>query len=229
MSKHIILNVPHASVEGVFDKANGWKVSVPYLQQQVNRWTDWFTDYLFASDNPDVLMKRSTLSRFVVDVERLVKDPMEECGQGILYAAFEHIPRDIDDMRGRALFHYYMDYIAALGDMITCDDDVLIDCHSFPSDLAPDVDICIGFNDDWSKPDERFLDGIKTVFEADGFKVSFNKPYSNSITPPSLYRYRSFMIEINKHCYMDESKLLLKNEATVKETIRRMYEWILGD
>lgn len=227
MSKHIILNVPHASVEGVFDKANGWKVSMPYLLQQVNRWTDWFTDYLFASDNPNVWMKRATLSRFVVDVERLVKDPMEKCGQGILYTAFEHIPRDLTNMRSKSLFHYYMDYITGLGDMITCDDDVLIDCHSFPSDIAPDVDICISFNNDWSKPDENLLDGIKRVFEKDGFNVSFNNPYSNSITPPSLYRYKSFMIEINKRCYMDEKTLLLKDDAPVIETIRCLYEWIL--
>jgi putative restriction endonuclease len=32
-----------------------------------------------------------------------------------------------------------------------CPDALLLDCHSFPSELS-DVDICIGFNEDWSKP-----------------------------------------------------------------------------
>ena len=29
---------------------------------------------------------------------------------------------------------------------------LIVDCHSFPSDIAPDVDVCLGFNEDASRP-----------------------------------------------------------------------------
>lgn len=227
MRKKIILNVPHASVEGVFDRSNGWTTDIPVLQQQVKRWTDWFTDFLFSSDNPDIIMKRCELSRFVVDVERLDNDPMEKYGQGIIYTEFEKIRRTLKKERKAELTKFYYTYRSELGELITGEEDVLIDCHSFPSDLNQDIDICLGYNEDWSKPSEKFLKEVQSIFKRHQFKAEFNVPYSNSITPDSPIKYKSFMIEINKHCYMNEKLIELKPDDRLHKAIDELYSYIL--
>ena len=85
-------------------------------------------------------------------------------------------------------------------------DSLIIDCHSFPSDLA-DIDICIGYNDDASRPDQEMIDSVARLFDGAGFKVGLNNPYSNSITPKKPIDYKSLMIEVNKRCYMNERTL----------------------
>lgn len=83
---------------------------------------------------------------------------------------------------------------------------LIIDCRSFPSDLA-DIDICIGYNDDASKPEQEMIDKATHLFDRTGFKVGLNNPYSNSITPKKPVDYKSLMIEVNKCCYMNEGTL----------------------
>lgn len=228
MSRKIILNVPHASLEGVFDRQNGWINNVPSLQKQVIKWTDWFTDYIFSTYNPSVLTQRSSLSRFIVDVERLIDDPMEKQGQGIIYTEFENIPRFISDKRKAELIAYYHTYRKQLGNLITSDNDILIDCHSFPSELAPHVDICIGYNEDWSKPSDEFLHKVQTIFRRNGLRAAFNTPYSNSITPGSPFKYKSFMLEINKACYMNEKYISLHNGChRLRRSIRNVFRMIM--
>ena len=80
---------------------------------------------------------------------------------------------------------------------------LIIDCHSCLNEIAEDVDVCIGFNDDGSKPAQEVLDFVFSHFSARGYKVEFNRPYSNSILP-LVYVGHSMMIEINKRCYLDE-------------------------
>ena len=93
----------------------------------------------------------------------------------------------------------YQEHIDKLPDEIV-DDSLVIDCHSFPSDLS-DVDICIGVNGVWSKPSDDVIDCIKSVFEAYVFKVGVNTPYSNSITP-FIGNYKSLMIEVSTRRYL---------------------------
>ena len=83
---------------------------------------------------------------------------------------------------------------------------LIIGCHSFPSDLA-DIDICIGYNDDASKPEQEMIDKATHLLDRAGFKVGLNNPYSNSITPKKPIDYKSLMIEVNKRCYMNEGTL----------------------
>jgi len=44
-----------------------------------------------------------------------------------------------------------------------CEDALLLDCHSFPSEMG-DVDICIGFNEDWAKPAKDTLELAVNLF-----------------------------------------------------------------
>lgn len=86
---------------------------------------------------------------------------------------------------------------------------MLFDCHSFSGE-AGEVDICIGYNEDWSKPDMSTLELVVNLFEENGYTVGINNPYSNSETPNCPFVYQSMMLEVNKRVYMEEESLRLK-------------------
>ena len=83
---------------------------------------------------------------------------------------------------------------------------LIVDGHSFPSDLDKDVDVCIGFNEDGSKPGNDVLGYLQGRFAGAGYKTVFNKPYSNSIAPLG-YRGHSVMIEVSKRCYLADDEV----------------------
>jgi N-formylglutamate amidohydrolase len=200
-----VLNIPHASVGGL--GIARWD-DTKNLITEVRRWTDWYTDMLFIPDKREgIQIMTSDYSRFVVDVERLVNDPLEKIGQGIVYKKFNGLHRTFEGREEIEMFRYHANYIRDLRLMLD-EHSLLIDCHSFPSDLS-DVDICIGYNEDWSKPSDFVIDLVKTFFEHQGYKVGINTPYSNSIAPETGYVYNSIMIEVNKRLYMNEQTLEL--------------------
>jgi N-formylglutamate amidohydrolase len=90
---------------------------------------------------------------------------------------------------------------------------LLIDCHSFSSipnllnSNPPDIDICIGYNDDETCPDKVTIGNIVQYFKACGYKVGINEPFSNSKTFNVPVAYHSVMIEVNKRLYMNEQTL----------------------
>jgi len=220
---NIVLNVPHSSIEGY---SEGWLGKV-HLFPIVKRWTDWHTDVLFSS--PNAVMVRYGKSRFFCDVERLQNDPLEKVGQGIYYTKFEGFTREFTQSLYDSVMHDYFEHRRALSECIKSDNTLLIDCHSFPSDLS-DIDICIGFNDDGSKPSDDVIDFICSTFKDNGFSVGVNTPYANSITPHSDFDYKSIMIEVNKKVYLDETTLLLKPICfdKLKHLLNDMYLSLLG-
>lgn len=210
----IVLNVPHASTARAFDDWSG----AFYMAPTVNKWTDWFTDLLFNSD--DVDMVRFPYSRFFCDVERLVDDPLEDKGQGIVYTNFNEFEKDLTpEVKEEAMMMYHQ-YIEKVSGEIE-DGTLLIDCHSFPASLVygrEPVDICIGYNEDWSKPERETIDFICGFLTAAGYKVKENYPYSNSLTPldKDYCHYKSIMIEVNKKVYMDEESIILKRADAIR-------------
>lgn len=210
--KNIILNIPHSSTQGIFDKEiGGWTPNPHFVNDCVNRWTDWWTDMLFQTDNENVKSFVFPYSRFVCDVERLENDPLEENGQGILYTSFDGYRRkELSVDAKELLLGTRTEHLAKMGKVLTADS-VLLDCHSFPSDLS-DVDICIGFNDDWSY-NGKVVDCIIATFKKHGYKVGVNEPYSNSLTPETNFPYASVMIEVNKKVYMNERLLSLERNS----------------
>ena len=70
-----------------------------------------------------------------------------------------------------------------------------------------DIDICLGYNEDQTKPAESTLRFVANHFRNHGYRVAFNKPFSNSKTVETDHPYHSLMIEVNKHCYMNEDTL----------------------
>lgn len=200
----IVLHIPHAAIGGLNDTCYSDRRG---LFEWVRTYTDWFTDYLFDQHMPGVVSVLPIFSRFVVDCERLVNDPLEKEGRGILYTRLGNLTRTISDEERTRLMAYYTQHHDRLRNELKpgC---LLIDCHSFPNSDG-DVDICIGYNEDWSKPDDKTLRLVKEHFEKAGYKVRFNNPYSNSVSPKTTFAYPSLMIEVNKRCYMDEYMMRL--------------------
>jgi len=225
----IVLNVPHSSIEGVFDKQFcGWEKNERFEEDCVLKWTDWYTNIIFE---PKCKLKECIdmhifpLSRFIIDAERLEHDPLETKGQGILYTDFEGFHREIAPEVRDYLMNIYHKYIQQIINSIT-DNTLLVDCHSFPPELS-DVDVCLGFNEDWSKPEQQTIDRIIRKFYDAGYKVGVNNPYSNSLSPTCDHSYHSLMIEVNKRIYIGSNHLLLPDADKLRKIINELYAILL--
>lgn len=207
---NIVLSIPHASIDGLGTTI--WDNKEAILSE-VRRWTDWYTDYIFIPEiREEIKVITADYSRFVVDIKRLPDDPSEKDGQGVIYAEFNNIHRFIEEKERLDLVSYYYSYINKLKEMLN-EHSLLIDCHSFPSDIS-DVDICIGYNDDgWSKPTDFVIELVSKFFNSHGYKVGVNSPYAESISPTTGFVYSSLMIDVNKRTYLDEQTLKLNNNA----------------
>lgn len=161
-------------------------------------------------------------SRFYVDVERLEHDPLEEIGQGMIYTKYNGFERYLLTSEDKdTLKSIYYDWKKECDGHIV-DNTLVIDCHSFPSDVARDIDVCIGFNEDESKPDEEVISFISGEFEKLGYIVGVNTPYSNSVVFDKPHH--SLMIELNKRIYMNEDTLLMDPKTYILGcTIHRIY------
>ena len=233
--RNIVLNIPHASINGVFDlQYGGWPHNQYFVNNCLNKWTDWYTDFLFAplSKLKNVSTVVFPYSRFVCDAERLENDPLEEKGQGIIYTEFENHKRNpMDKKQIKRTMKLWEQHQKRLKKEIKSPNTVLIDCHSFPSDVY-NCDICIGYNDDWSYND-KIVKGIAKIFKNRGYSVEFNKPYSNSISPQMAFPYTSVLIEVNKRVYMNENIFILEYSPLKwtrwAGTLKRIYEFLMEE
>lgn len=222
----IVAAIPHGVANAAYWQ---WQEN-PAARAWRDRWTDWFTDELFGLDRPGVTVVKSRLARLDCDVERL-EDESDRLTNFVRIAADEELRKSVEGNAARRngflaeWYRYRAEVLAAAADGAT----LVVDCHSFPSDLAPDVDICIGFNEDASKPDEVTLERVARVFRDVGYSVAFNRPYANALAP-SGYVGHSLMIEVNKRTYMDEHALEKSvNFARLQSTIEKVYRELLGE
>lgn len=216
MIDNIILNIPHSSRFGL---PGGWPDEI---YRHVYRWTDTDTDIIFTSDDDRIHPVIFKYSRFVCDAERLENDPMEGIGQGIVYTEFEGVKRTIDTDTHERMMSLWRQHQNELISQIN-ERSLLIDCHSFPSDMDESIDVCIGYNEDWSKPCEKLIRLFVSHFESHGYSVGVNTPYSNSISPLCSFEYPSIMIELNKKIYNSGNKQVVHN------VINDLYGKILRD
>lgn len=239
--KHILLHIPHDSLQ--FPDESGY--TSMSLDEEEWRLIDHYTEDLFT---PYVYQQNSQIDsivfpycRLYCDVERLVNDPLGNNGLGISYSRWVPTGKGLEKKLRKfssteKAFKLYSDYhaqvakkIAELGDNL-----LLIDCHSFSSQPTllcsnpPDVDICIGFNDDDTCPSKVVIGNIEHHFLSRGYKVAMNTPFSNSKTFDVPVKYHSVMIEVNKRMYMDE-RCVAKNEHFdhVKNDIQELYDMLL--
>ena len=218
----IVLNEPHASIEGLYDeRLSGWSIDDRFINDVVFHLTDWHTDYLFHGfKHPNIRTVRFPFSRFIVDAERLWNDPMEDIGQGIIYRHFDDYQRHVPQPYEALLLQLWEGHQQKLKSSL-CEDALLLDCHSFPEDMG-NVDVCIGFNEDWSKPSQELLDFTMNLFEENGYSVGVNYPYSNSEAPACPFGYQSMMLEVNKRVYLERRSVYLKTECDKKKSVREV-------
>lgn len=223
MFDRIVLNIPHSSSVFPFGKG-GWDDGI---DEEIMRWTDWYTDWLFQSHDARIVSVSFPFSRFFCDVERLENDPLESVGQGVVYRRFNSLKRSLSDDEELWVRRTYREHLERLQSYIIDGRTLIVDCHSFPSDLS-EIDVCIGFNDDWSCPSKKTIDTVINTFRSKGYNVGVNSPYSNSITPHCLHLYKSIMVELNKSIYLDGHNTLLLNQAErLKCIINDLYLMLL--
>lgn len=226
MYDKLVLNEPHASLEGLYDADKSyWDVDADFLNDVVIKWTDWHTDYLFHGLRDDrIKTVRFPYSRFIVDAERLWQDPLESIGQGIVYKNFDGHRRTVPKQSEQNLLGLWKWHQRRLSSQLS-EGALLLDCHSFPEELS-DVDICIGFNEDWSKPDKATIEMAVNHFMDHGYKVGVNTPYSNSETPDCPFHYHSLMLEINKRAYLRPNSIQLRGN-NLRGAISSMMKMLL--
>ena len=212
LQKSIVLHIPHASPVFPFGLSS-WEEGINY---EITRWTDWYTEWLFASStrwDSRIISVSYPFSRFFCDVERLENDPLEEIGQGIFYTRFGALHRTVLGIEKQFALNSFYEHQLRLTKALS-PEALLIDCHSFPADLS-NTDICIGINDDLSRPDQDLIDRVVSLFRFKGYSIGLNEPYSNSISPKTGFRYSSLMIEVNKRAYLRDARNLDKTKASV--------------
>ena len=117
--------------------------------------------------------------------------------------------------------HASLEEAAQLGSLI-------IDCHSFPADLDHGIDICIGFNEDASRPDDDILNLVAEHFTNAGLKVGINAPYSNSMRVEK--DIPTLMIEVNKRVYLQNDGKTPSGEFDkIKRLISSLYTRLFID
>lgn len=220
--ERIVLHIPHASPVLPFGRS-GWEEGI---EAELVRWTDWYTDWLFASlslMDPRIYPIIYPFSRFFCDVERLEDDPLEAIGQGIIYERFVNLKRSISEEERVFAMWSYEEHHSRLQRAISGEETLLVDCHSFPSDLS-DVDICIGVNDDSSRPDELLLEMVLERLRKKGYHTEINDPYANSVAPDCQSPYQSLMIEVNKGIYMNGDSMM---DIVSAQRLRKALEEVL--
>ena len=219
--KNIVLFIPHSS--DLLDKSL-WSGDI---DAAVDRWTDWHTDKLFDSDDARISKVIVPFSRFHCDAERLINDPMESIGQGVAYQNIEGCTRELSDAAKQNILNEYYAIHQELENRAK-PGSLIIDCHSFPSDLALDIDICIGYNEDDSKPSDAVLDMVIDHFKDAGLRVGVNYPYSNAMRVNALIP--TLMIEFNKSLYLQEDCKTLQSDVYKKSFIlKQLYSKLLED
>ena len=245
MYNTIILHIPHSSLN--FDFVNGDPLEIlgrEFILQSMTL-IDWDTDELFMPYNPNekIIPVVFDTCRTLIDVERMCDDPLESRGLGI--TAYALLPKGDSGYPIRQTpeedtryMKKYLEHQHKLANLLAeYHNSILIDCHSFSSGstiLQPDasknreVDICIGFNEDRTRPSEETLTLVQKHFQERGYRVAFNVPFSNSKTVETPAKYTSLMIEVNKDLYTGELGICKGDSFDkVREDILSLYEKLL--
>lgn len=239
--ENIILHIPHSTPCTDFSR---WDQSdIEKVRREHDKWTDWHTDAIFGdlSDSNKGHVKKVVFnrSRYEVDTERLIGDPMEDIGQGAIYRSLKEDRSVRRHISVPDSLEYTRAYVSHWSRVVSLckGDGLLIDCHSFPCDYSESgnthgdpvddaVDVCIGFNDDDTYPGDRVISIIRDSFEAAHYKVGINLPFSNSFAP--VPGFPSVMIELCKTLYMDEDTLkLLSGAYKVNQLLNDIYRKLL--
>lgn len=230
--KNIVLNIPHSSM----NKYNeGWNIKDEITEKRflenVTYQTDLYSDVIFdLKDSKNIQSIITDVNRFYCDVERLENDILEQYGNGIIYTKSPiGIKRNLTDEEKQEILNtIYYTHIKKVKSLLN-ENSLLIDCHSFNDDnFNSNIDINLGFNEDWSKPSQKLFDLIYNYFIKEKYVIGINTPYSNSFAPKTDFDYPSIMIEVNKKLYLRDDNKLQTDAYKFHYKIVRLYKEILG-
>lgn len=203
----MILHIPHSST---FIPA-----SYPKLDpRSVDQYTDHATDRLFECSGAERFV--FPYSRFYVDVERFLHDPLEEEGHGWFYTHDYH-GNHYRDVPGEDELAHFNEWHANLRAQVEAQlanrrRVVVVDCHSFGAwqvdgvaDAARLPDICIGANDDGSTP-AGLVERVTRALEDLGYRTAIDYPYAGSMKFSDAPGFETVMIEVNKRLYLGLSE-----------------------
>ena len=219
--KQLILHIPHSSINIPFN--DGYVVTEEFLESELLKLTDWYTDDLFYSEQE--ITVTADFSRIFCDPERFPDDSQEimsKYGMGVLYEKSDSnaILRIISqELRERILSEYYWPHHKKLNDAVNFQLEqfsqaTIIDCHSFPNiPLERSLDKNLerpDFNigtDSFHTP-QKLIDVSVDFFKKAGYSLGINRPYSGSIVPLMHYQknrnVQTIMLEINRKLYLKE-------------------------
>lgn len=218
----MIIHIPHSS-----RKIDG---HINLQDEELNH--DYLTDdyvlELFEYDDHRRII--FPYSRFVCDVERLLNDPMEEKGQGVIYRydyfsnPIERITPDSEIMNMYNAHHKELNITVNFA-LSLFEKVAIVDAHTFTPIPRGDPDICIG-TDSFHTPTE-LIDRLEEHFEfVNGYSVGIDYPYSGTIIPSHLYHKEenliSIMLEVNKDSHCADKKKMRK---VIKEALEIIDEF----
>lgn len=217
----VIVHIPHSSTLIPEEYKSLFVIDDEELSKELLLMTDRYTDELFEHENSIVF----PVSRLVCDVERFRNESDEEMTAKGMWVCYEKTsdgkPFKIctGEHKNEILTRYYDVHHEKLTEAVELaleehGECIIVDAHSFSStplpheksQEVPRPDICIG-TDDFHTP-YQLLEFCKDFFEAKGYSVKINSPFSGTIVPVDCYgkndRIESVMIEINRSLYMNE-------------------------
>lgn len=222
----MILHIPHSSTL--------IPASYPKLDpRSVDLYTDHATDRLFEYSGAERFV--FPYSRFFVDVERFLDDPLEEEGHGWFYTHDYH-GNNYRDVPGGEELDYFTGWHSRIrthveAELARRDRVVLVDCHSFGAWQVPHAspeslpDVCIGVNDDGSTPGE-LRELVTRELNALGYRTVVNFPYPGSMKFSERPGFETVMIEVNKRVYLDRGDAWVERvRADIGEVLRKIKDY----
>lgn len=227
IASYVVLNIPHSStVIPAHVRESLQRLSEDDLTHEILLMTDHYTDELFDYQFDAVRRIMFPVSRLVLDPERFVDDtiePMAEKGMGLVYMKTSDgrplrqpgfIPTKTE-----LIEEFYRPHHKELNTIVaeslrayhSC---LILDCHSFPlkplpyesHSENPRPEICLG-TDPFHTP-EWLAGEAERVFQAEGFQVALNYPFTGTMMPNVFYKQdrsvHSLMIEVRRSLYMNE-------------------------
>ena len=236
----VIVHIPHSSTDIPEEYKKLFVVDDETLSKELLLMTDRYTDELFERENSIVF----PVSRLVCDVERFRNEADEEMSPKGMWVCYEktsdgkQLKICTNEHKNEILTRYYDVHHRKLTEAVELvleehGECIIIDAHSFsstplphePSHETPRPDICIG-TDDFHTP-YQLLEFCKDFFEAKGYSVAINQPFSGTVVPVDYYgknkQVESVMIEINRNLYMDEQTgEKTDNFETIKQEVSEL-------
>lgn len=234
----LILHIPHSST--VIPDAYLHIFKYPEeLATLATSSADLYTDDLYCYPAASIIFP---ISRLICDVERFRNpedEAMNKLGMWICYTHDQNgrlITKYDNCHVNEILTRYYDKHHARLtkataAKLLTYNQVLIVDCHSFPPDLPyyppGDLpDICLGM-DEYHTPN-KLIELCCHYLEAQGYTVAVNHPFQGSLVPLTYYqkdkRVQSLMLEVSRTIYCDKHNSKTSGYNRLKKTLQNLLQ-----